>query len=275
MPDPVIIQTGAPVVPVAATVPAAPVTATPNNPQAPARPVQGTPAPVQQPAATPVAAPATPPAGMIPIAAMHEERTKRQELERELAQLRQTQQPQGQPQMPQQPQQVPMPAGQPTQEQIDYLWQNDPRRAVQVQMEMYSDYRDRVDGSVNYNADQIAARNPDFNNYRSMVLGYVRTLPLNQRANPGIIEAAYHMIRGQNVDQLIAAREAEILAKYQRGEYTAQMLQQPTGGYSAPIVTPGQVQLSADQIKVAEMMGLDPQAYASQIKLTTPPSGGA
>lgn len=267
MPDPVQTPQGTPAVPAAAPVPAA------TQPQAPAKPAQGTPAPAQQPGASPVAAPTIPPPGMVPVSAMHEERTKRQELERELAQLRSTQQPA--PQQQQLPQQVvPMAQGAPTQEQMDHLWATDPRRAVNVQMEMYGDYRDRVDGSVNYNADQIAQRNPDFNNYRSMVLGYVRTLPLNQRANPGIIEAAYHMIRGQNVDQLLQAQQAEILAKYQRGEFTAQMLQQPVGGYSAPIVTPGNVQLSADQMKVAEMMGLDPQAYASQIKLQAPPNGG-
>lgn len=248
MPDPV----ATPVIPAGPVAPA---------PAAPARPAQGTPVPVTPPVQTPVAAPVVPPSGMVPISAMHEERTKRQELEAELGRLRQQQPMQ---QQPQQMQQVDPRA------ELERLWENDPKQAVRAEISMAMDWRDRVDGALNAQADQLSMKYPDFNNYRSSALGYIRTLPTHQRGAPGILEAAYYMVRGQNVDQLLQARENELMDKYRRGEITAQQLQSPAGSFSSPVAPTG-VALSADQLAVANAMGLTPEAYASQIKM--PPGG--
>ena len=97
-------------------------------------------------------------------------------------------------------------------------------------------------------------------------MNQVRALPLHQRGNPGILEAAYWMSRGQNVDQLLQQRETELMDKYRRGEITAAQLSQPAGMFTAPAPIGG-VALTADQVKVAEAMGLSPEGYASQIKL--------
>lgn len=249
MPDPIT----APVVPAPAV--AAPVT----PPPVPARPVQGTPPPAA-PAVTP-GAPVIPPAGMVPLPALQEERTKRQELEAEVGRLRaqvgQVQQQQHQPQAVAQVD---------PKVELEKLWDTDPRKAVQVEIMYAMDWRDRVDASLNAQADQLALKYPDFNNYRSSTLGYIRTLPAHQRGAAGILEAAYYMVRGQNVDQLLQARETELLDKYRRGEITAQQLAVPAGSFSTP-ASPQGTTLTADQLAVAGAMGMSPEAYASQIKV--------
>lgn len=248
-----------PVIPAASPIPAAPAApATP--PPVPARPVQGTPPPAA-PAVIP-GAPVIPPAGMVPLPALQEERTKRQELEAEVGRLR------AQVAQPQQQQQAVAQVD--PKIELEKLWDTDPRKAVQVEIMYAMDWRDRVDASLNTQADQLAMKYPDFNNYRSSTLGYIRTLPAHQRGAAGILEAAYYMVRGQNVDQLLQARETELLEKYRRGEITAQQLATPAGSFSAPTSPQGTV-LTADQLAVASAMGLTPEGYASQIK--TPPGG--
>lgn len=249
-----------------------PVAVPPANATAAAvqpKPVQATPAPAPAPAAAP-AAPAKPAdqtaPGMVPLPALQEERSRRQALEAELAQLRQQS---AQPQYQQQPQQMAQPQYD-VRAELDKLWENDPKKAVQTEILYAMEWRDHVDAGLNSQADQLASKYPDFNNFRSAAMNQVRSLPLNQRSNPGILEAAYWMTRGQNVDQLLQQRESELMDKYRRGEITAAQLSQPAGMFTAPAPMGG-VTLTVDQIKVAEAMGLTPEGYASQIKLT----GGA
>jgi hypothetical protein len=200
---------------------------------------------------------------VVPLPALQEERSRRQALEAEVAQLRQMVTQQAQPQA------QPQPQGQPqfnVREELDKLWEDDPRKAVQVEIMTAMDWRDRIDSNLEYQADELARRYPDFNNYRSSALGQVRSLPLNQRGSPNVLETAYFMVRGQNADQIIQQREQELLEKYRRGELNAQGLATPPGSYSSP---PPQesLTLSEEQMKVASAMGLTPEQYASQIKV--------
>jgi len=131
---------------------------------------------------------------------------------------------------------------------------------------MYAmDWRDRIDSSLEVQADQLARKYPDFNNHRSTALGQVRGLSLNQRGSAGVLEAAYFMVRGQNVDSLLKQRETELLEKYRRGEISAQGFATPPGAFTsaAPIE---QTQLTQEQSDVAAAMGLTPEQYASAIK---------
>lgn len=235
--------------------PAAPVTPVPASKE------QGTPAPVA-PQVTPAPAAVKPPDGMVPLPALQEERSKRQELEAEVARLR------SQVNQPVQQQQSQGIAQIDPKVELEKLWDTDPRKAVQVEIMYAMDWRDRQDATLNSQADQLAMKYGDFNNYRSSALGYVRNLPAHQRGAPGILEAAYYMVRGQNVDQLLLARETELMEKYRRGEITAQQLTQPAGSFSAPLTAPGSVTLTQDQLAVAAAMGMTPESYASQIKLT-------
>ena len=248
MPDPIKPVDVNPATPVpAATTPAS------------AKPVQPT-----TPAVTPAVVPSKPvdvkpEPGMVPLPALQEERTKRQQLESEVAELRRmVTSPQYQQPQVQQQQVDPR-------EELNKLWETDPRKAVQVEIMYAMDWRDRIDASLEVQADQLSRKYSDFNNYRSTTLGYIRNLPLNQRGQQGILEAAYYMVRGQNVDQLVQQREAELLDKYRRGEISAAQLSSPPGSFSAPAPTGG-ISLTAEQLAVADAMGLTPEGYASQIR---------
>lgn len=237
-------------------------------PAAPAKPAQAAPQPAA-PVVTPQpAAPAQTP-GMVPLPALQEERAKRQALETEIESLRQRVN-QTQPQHQVQPQQQQFD----TKAELEKLWDTDPRKAVQFEILTALDWHDRTNANLDIQADQLATRYPDFNVYRSSALAYVRSLPINQRANPGVLETAYYITRGQNVDTLLQQRENEMLDKYRRGEISAAQLAVPAGSYSAPPPSGGGSPLNAEQLKVAEMMGITPEGYASQIKLA-PPTGGS
>ena len=236
------------------------------KPAAPVAPASSVPAPVAQPA--PAAAPQAgvpskpdvKPESLVPLPALQEERSKRQALEAEVAELkRMVSQPNLQPIAPQQ-------QFDPRAE-LEKLWENDPKKAVQVEIMYAMDWRDRVEANLEIQADQMARKYPDFNNYRSTALGQVRSLPLNQRGAQGILEAAYFMVRGQNADTTWQQKESELLDRYRRGEITAQGLATPPGSFSSPAPVQG-VQLSEEQARVAEMMGMSPESYASQIKRT-------
>ncbi len=224
----------------------------------PAKPVQATPQPVA-PVVTPQ--PAAPGQTVVPLPALQEERAKRQALEAEVEQLKQRVNS-TQPQHQVQPQQQQFD----TKAELEKLWDTDPRKAVQFEILTALDWHDRTNANLDIQADQLAMRYPDFNNYRSSALAYVRSLPVAQRANQGVLETAYYITRGQNVDQLWQVRENELLEKYRRGEISAAQLAVPAGSYTSPSL-PNQTTLSAEQLKVAEAMGLTAEGYASQIKL--------
>jgi hypothetical protein len=269
MPDPIVTQNNT--APVTAVAPGGQTPVSPV-PGAPAQPTPGAAAPQVNPPQPGASAPAAGQPGMVPLPALQEERSRRQALEAEVENLKRLVQPGNQPQQP-----VVVPGQQPLQAdprvELEKLWDTDPRKAVQVEIMYAMDWRDRVDASLNVQADQLAARFSDFNNYRSTTLGYIRSLPAHQRTQPGILEAAYHMVRGQNVDMLLQQRENELMDKYRRGEITmAQAAAPGAGSFSAPAIQTGTVQLTQEQINVANAMGLTPDQYASQIKLP-PPTG--
>ena len=250
---------------------AQPVTPPVGQPAAPAQPKPGEPGPA---ATTP--APATPPAGdpkaapqTVPIAALLDERGKRQALETEIAQLRaaqppspiqQTMYPQQQPAAPQQPQ-TPQPGM--TAEAMDKLWDSDPRQAVNQTFMAGIDWYDRVNNSIGHQADQLATKHPDFNTHRSAAERYVRALPVAQRGAPGVLEAAYFIVRGQNVDYIIQNHEAELMRKYQAGELATPP---PAGAGQAPAAPQGGVMLTEEQRTVAGAMGLTEEQYVANMK---------
>jgi len=207
----------------------------------------------------------------VPLQALQEERGKRQDeqsrsesLEAEIAELKKivtdTQIHQQQQQTQQQPQQQAD-----TKQELEKLWEEDPRKAVQVEIMYAMDWRDRVDSSLEIQADMLSRKFTDFNTYRSTALGQVRALPLNQRGGQGVLEAAYFMVRGQNADTMIQQRETELLEKYRRGEIPAAGLANPAGAFTAPAPVTGTV-ASDEQTRVAAAMGLTTEQYMSQIK---------
>jgi len=236
-----------------------------------------TPAPAQAAPQIPAAPVQPPPAAskpgvpsydvkQVPLPALQEERDKRQEaqsraqaLEQEVADLRrivsESQQSQQHVQQPIQQQQDPR-------AELEKVWEEDPKKAVRMEIMYAMDWRDRIDSSLEVQADTLARKYPDFNNYRSTALGQVRSLPLNQRGGYGILEAAYFMVRGQNADVLIKQREADLLERYRRGDLSAAGLATPPGSFSSPAPTEG-TPINEEQMRVAAAMGLTPEQYMS------------
>jgi len=246
-------------------------------PQTPPPPAAGAvpPAPVAAQAAAPVKPAEQTGQKFVPISAMHEERDRRQAAEAKFSELQtkvadmearysqyQQPQPQQQPMYPfqQQPQQQWTPyqaAPQPIKEQIDALWQEDIRKGFQAEMMAMMQYRDHVAAKVDQEADMLKGKASDFGNYESKVRSYIRQLPLDAQAQPNIVQAAYLMMRGQDTDNILKTREAELMRKYQGGAGAAGL----NGTFGNPAPAEGNNTLSQDELLAAQAQGMTPEEY--------------
>jgi hypothetical protein len=204
----------------------------------------------------------------VPLAALHEERNKRQELQAELDVLKQiagdnvlfdingrpVHNPQPVPGQPQQPGQ-PNPAAQ----ELEQLWESDPRKAVQVEIMAAMTYRDQQEATVDAQILEASGKHADFSQYDSTVRQYIRALPLDQRAKPGVVDLAYYVVKGQNTGSAVEAAKAEMLRKIQAGE-NVQGLQPGTRPTPPPVKG---TEMTDEQRAVAEQMGLTPEQYQS------------
>jgi hypothetical protein len=231
--------------------------------------IQGTPAPAIPPPAKPGDASGTPPAQgakQVPITALHEERDKRQAAEQQSATLlaeienlkgilaQQQQQPPIQP--PAQPFQPAVPQ-EDMRAKLDKMWEDDPRQAFQTEMMIAFQWRDWVDTNVEYQFDATRSKYVDFKDYEPSVRKYIRALPMEERAKPNIAEAAYYMVRGQKVDDIIKSREQMLLEKIRKGEsiqgFTA-------GTYGTPPPASGPT-VTEQEKAVASAMGMTVEDY--------------
>jgi hypothetical protein len=207
----------------------------------------------------------------VPLAALHEERQKRQELQAELEVLRQlagdsvlfdingkpVQAHPGQRQ-PQQQQQPDQPQTQAAQE-LEKLWETDPRKAVQVEIMAAMSWRDNMEVQVDNQILAASQKYSDYKEYDNTVRQYIRALPLEQRSRPGVVDLAYFVVKGQNSTNAVERAKAEMLKKYQTG----QQAQGLGPGTMAAQPKPKTPQLSEEQKKVAEAMGLTEEQYMS------------
>ena len=205
-------------------------------------------------------APAAPAGGMVPLAALQEERERRQSLQSEIEQLKARVNTMQAPQQQMQPQAQP---------QVDHtaelnrLWETDPRRAVQVEIMMAAQWQDNINAQIDVESDALAAKHKDFNNFRGEAMRYVRSLPLEQRARPGIVEMAYMLARGQGVDQIIEQQRIQLQQQFQQNPA---MFQMPTGSGATPPPVQQNTGLTEEQAKVASMMKLTPEQYSAGIR---------
>ena len=187
-----------------------------QDPQA-GLPASGSPAPE-------AGATGTEPDKTVPLAALHEERDKRQALQAEtlalkeqldgLQRMSQFQQPSaGTQHGTVYPQQQTDPR-----QQINELWESDPRKALQAELMMGFQWYDQVNSQLDIQEADVAFKHPDFNQYRNDVRRYVRALSPGDRAKPGVVELAYFACRGQKVDDIVKERQQELLDKLKRGE---------------------------------------------------------
>lgn len=203
----------------------------------------------------------------VPLAALHEERTKRQELQTEIETLRQmmqntqqqatqfNQQQYGQQQQHQYQQQL-----EPTQ-QLEELWENNPRQAVNAQIGQAFAYYDQVNTYVENQMTQAATKYKDFNNYREHIRRYVNQTPLQDRARPGVVDVAYYIVKGQNADAI--AEQARQSASQQAG---AAMGAAGVGQSMPGVAYTNDGTLSQEEKNVARVMGLSEEEYLANKK---------
>ena len=214
-----------------------------------------------KPAGSGTPAPAAPAGGMVPLAALQEERERRQSLQADLEALKARvntmqapqQQYQQQPQQPQFDQRV----------ELNRLWETDPRRAVQTEIMLAAQWQDGINAQVDGESEALAAKYKDFNNFRGEAMRYVRSLPLEQRARPGIVEMAYMLARGQGVDQLIEQQRQQLQQQFQQNPA---MFQMPAGSGATPPPSLQAGGLTEEQLGVAAKMRLTPEQYSAGLR---------
>lgn len=242
-------------------------------------PPEGTPTPGQeplpgQPEPTPSSEPQ--PDGKedgdktVPLAALHEERNKRQELQAELEILRQVAgdnvlfdingRPVQATHQPQQPVQQQQPAS--ANAELEKLWEEDPRKAVRVEIMAAMSYRDQQEANVDSQIQAASTKHEDFSHYEQTIRQYIRALPLEQRSKPGVVDLAYYVVKGQNSSSAIERAKTEMLKKIQAGQGVQGL--QP--GTLPPNPTPKGPEITEEQMRVADAMGLTIEQYMSQIK---------
>ncbi len=255
--------------------PTPPATNTPSNPGSPASPASSKPEDVK-PAGT--GAPAAgagdkpPETTTVPIAALHEERTKRQALDTKLAQLqalfgdkfRVDEQGnvvsiQTAPASPASPQ-APM-----TQEQflkqLEKTWEEDPRKAVNMEVMMALNWYDSLNSVLESQKDVVRAKYQDFGTFEGEVNRHLKKLPMDQRSQVGAVELAYLVAKGSKADSMLQSEKdkavAELIKRIQAGE----QIQGITGGtISVPSSTSGP-KPTQDQVAAANAMGMKIEDY--------------
>jgi len=206
---------------------------------------------------------------MVPLTALHEERAKYKELRDELDALKsrntfQGQQGQQGPQYQQgqqYQQQAPVQQG-PTTQQLDEMWDQDPRTAFRQEMRMALNWYDQTNAALDTQEDDVATKHQDFNNYRGEVRKYLRTLQPHQRSAPGVVEMAYYLVKGQKADDLVSLSKEELISKIRAGEFVQGM---PQGGVGSPQETPSDIKPTKEQYDAARAFGQPIEEYMKHV----------
>ena len=157
-----------------------------------------------------------------------------------------------------QPTQPDQPQGQVSKE-IEKLWEDDPRKAVQMEIMSAMSWRDNMDAQVDKQELDASGKYQDYGKYRDNVRQYIRALPLEQRAKPGVIDLAYYVVKGQASGNIYKQAQDDLLRKIQAGENVQGL---GNGTVTAPTPVKG-VQATAEQSAAAEMMGISAEDYMS------------
>ena len=149
-----------------------------------------------------------------------------------------------------------------TKEELDKLWMEDPRKAMEMTVSMALNWYDRVNSQVNQQEDTLARTFKDFDAYRSEVRKYIQALPPEHRAKPGVVEMAYYVVRGQSFDRTVQQKQDELIRKIKAGE----SVQGLSPGTTSASKDTSPAQLTADEARVASRMGMTPEEYLKHKK---------
>jgi len=205
----------------------------------------------------------------VPITALHEERDKRQALQVQLDVLKgvvgtnvqydHLGNPVSTPTAP-----TPTTPGQQNvTEQLDNLWEQDPRKAMQTELQLAMQWYDGVSVQIDNQESDAMKKFPDYMTYRPEIKAYLNRLPLNQRSKNGVVDLAYYAVRGQNVDTITQKVQKDLLDKIRRGEAVQGL--GPVGTASASI-QPKPTQLTSEQKTAAAALGIPEDEYLKHMK---------
>jgi len=211
---------------------------------------------------------------MVPLTALQEERAKAKELRDQVQNLTQLvqevqsrmgqQQVYGQPPMQIPPAQNYYPAQsfqQPQQnlmQQAAQLWEQDPMQATAWMIENGIQHYDGMQRAVDGQKAQAMGKYKDYPTYATEIDNYVRALPPAQRTQPGIVDMAYYLVKGQKVEALTQQAQQEVLSKIQKGE----QVQGLQGTYTPSAqATSDDEPLSQQEQAAAMVMGVKPEDY--------------
>lgn len=147
------------------------------------------------------------------------------------------------------------------QAKIDELWETDPKQAVRTEMMMGFQWYDKVATSLDTQRADLRTKYPDFNKYENQSLSYVRTLPLDQRSKPGVVELAYLVQKGQDTQSIYQQATEDVIRKIRAGESV-----QGLTATQSETVTPTGTQPTDDQMKTAEAMNVPIAEYMKNVK---------
>jgi hypothetical protein len=214
---------------------------------------------------------------MVPLGALHESREEVKTLKGELNQLRQMVstlsgygagagygQPNAQPNVGYQPTgyQQPNPTVQQNAKVMEELWETDPKRAMQAEMQMMLSWYDKVNADVEVQEEEVAGKYKDFNTYRPHVRKYLRMVRPEARNNPGVVETAYFLVKGQMADQIANQSQEELARRMAAGENAAGI----SAGASSGSPAPKSDAPTGDQLKAAAAMGMTIDEYMQHAK---------
>lgn len=234
-----------------------------SNPQVPA---QGTP----NPAAAGTTAPAPTGDGKtVPLSALHESREQTRAVKEEMENLKQTlakmtfgqNSPYGSPAPATGYQPYNAAPANPTvqanAQELDRMWDENPRQAMQTEMGMMLNWYDGVNAQIDAQEEEASKKFPDYEQYRTKIRGYLRMVQPEMRNRPGTVETAYFLAKGQDTDAIKASAIDEVIKKIQAGE-TIQGITGTTATTQAPVTT---ARPTNEEIKVAEAMNMSVEDY--------------
>ncbi len=218
-------------------------------------------------APTPEVKPAEP--KVVPIEALHEERSKRQALDNQLAQLKAVLGDKFAYDANGNVVQINAPAAQPQQnqfaEEVEKAWVDDPKKAVRMEQMAALNWIDATYQKLEEQKDVLATKVSDFGQFERAVNKQLRSMTLEQRAQPGAVEYAYTLVKGRtpsNLEEQKKVWEAEYRAK-QAAADAAQGI--PGGTFSVP-PSNGIKAPTNDQLKAAAAMGIKIEEYMGHVK---------
>jgi len=226
--------------------------------QTPTAPVAGA-IPTATPQAPATQGPAQDEQKMVDLRALQESREQIKSLRAELDMVRAGPQQYGMPQQ----QQYQAPPQENYQQQLENLWDEDPRKAMQAEVMMALNWYDASNAAVDKQEETLASKYTDFNNYRGQIRSYLRGIPVAERTKPGMVESAYYFVKGQSTDDILKQREEELMKKYHAGGMAGGLRY---GATSASTSAADPSTASMEQKMQADKMGMSIEDYMKNVK---------